>query len=202
MIARITGVLVSKDAARAVIDVGGVGYSIHIPLTTFYELPGEGETVVLYTHTHVRQDDMALFGFLREKDRDLFRIVISVSGFGPRLALGVLSGISSENLCVAIREGDVKKLLNVPGVGRKMAERLIFEMKEKIGKISFGDGVDGLRREEEAGEVIRREALSALVNLGYRAAVAEKAIDKACQDSDSAVSLDLLLKKTLRILAG
>jgi len=202
VIARITGVLLSKDTAQAVIDVIGIGYSVQIPLTTFYELPEEGEKVTLHTHTHVRQDGISIFGFLREKDRDLFRIIISVSGFGPRLALGILSGISSENLCLAIRDGDIKKLLTVPGVGRKMSERLIFEMKEKIGKFPLREEAAGSDGKGDAGSIMRDEAMSALINLGYRSAVAERAIDKAFQGRESVPSLDVLLKETLRILAG
>jgi len=202
VIARITGVLLSKDTVHTVIEVSGIGFSVQIPLTTFYELPDEGEKVALHTHTHVRQDAISLFGFLKEKDRDLFRIIISVSGFGPRLALSILSGISSENLCLAIRESNIKKLLTVPGVGRKMAERLIFEMKEKIGKFPLEEDAAGSERKDAAGGVMRDEALSALINLGYRSAVAERAIEKAFQGKESVASLDVLLKETFRILAG
>jgi Holliday junction DNA helicase RuvA len=203
MIARVSGKLLSKDTAHAVIDVGGVGYAVQIPLTTFYELPDEGSPVALYTHTHVRQDAILLFGFMRRRDRDLFQLIISVSGFGPRLALNILSGISMEELSRAVLEGDVKRLTNIPGVGRKMSERLVFEMREKIGKLPLGEGDAPCRPGGDESLVrMRREAASALVNLGYRTALAEKAIEKVFRKGEPVPSLDVLLKESLRILAG
>lgn len=203
MIARISGTLLAKDTAHAVIDVGGIGYAVQIPLTTFYELPDEGSPVALYTHTHVRQDAISIFGFMRQRDRDFFQIIISVSGFGPRLALNILSGISMEELSRAILEGNVKRLVGIPGVGRKMSERLIFEMREKIGKLPPGDG-DAQAHAGEDRDVsrMRREGVSALVNLGYRTAQAEKAIEEVFRKGESVPSLDVLLKESLRILAG
>jgi len=203
MIARGSGKLLSKDTAHAVIDVGGIGYAVQIPLTTFYELPDEGNPVALYTHTHVREDAITLFGFLRQRDRDLFQLLISVSGFGPRLALNILSGISREELSRAVLEGDARRLVNIPGVGRKMSERLIFEMREKIGKLPPGEGEVSCRPgvDEDLARM-RREAASALVNLGYRAAMAEKAIEKVFRKGEPVPSLDVLLKESLRILAG
>ncbi|HON58520.1 MAG TPA: Holliday junction branch migration protein RuvA [Smithella sp.] len=203
MIALISGKIVYKGISHVVVDVQGVGYRIFIPLTTFYEMPEAGQNVALHIHTHVKEDAINLFGFYSEQERDLFQLMISVSGIGPRIAMNILSGISAPELLSAISTGNVGKLVNIPGVGRKMAERLILELKEKVTKKML------LQRDAAgavplpAGDMIRDDALSALMNLGYKNNVAREALDKVMRSSDGgSLGMDELLKKALKILAG
>ena len=134
MIALINGKIAYKGISSIVVDVSGVGYRIFIPLTTYYELPEAGNPVTLHVHTHVKQDAINLFGFYTIQERDLFQLMISVSGIGPKIAMNILSGIAANDLLQAISRGDLGKLISIPGVGRKMAERLILELKEKVIK--------------------------------------------------------------------
>ena len=134
MIALIKGKIAYKGVSQVVLDTQGVGYRIFIPLTTFYELPELGHMVTLYIHTNVKQDAIHLFGFYTLQERDLFQLMISVSGIGPKIAMNILSGISANDLLQAISSGDLGKLVSIPGVSRKMAERLILELKEKVIK--------------------------------------------------------------------
>ena len=135
MIARIQGTLVCKTASYTIIDAHGLGYRIFVPLTTFYELPEIGQTVVLNVHTHVKQDAIHLFGFYTSEERDLFQVMISVTGIGPKLAMNIMSGIAAGELVKAVSAGDLGRLVSIPGVGKKMAERLILELKDKVKKI-------------------------------------------------------------------
>jgi len=134
MIALISGKIVYKGISHVIVDVHGVGYRIFIPLTTFYELPEAGQTITLHVHTNVKQDAINLFGFYTVQERDLFQLMISVSGIGPKMSMNILSGISAQELLIAISGGHVEKLIKIPGVGKKMAERLILELKEKVLK--------------------------------------------------------------------
>ncbi|PKN36969.1 MAG: Holliday junction branch migration protein RuvA [Deltaproteobacteria bacterium HGW-Deltaproteobacteria-2] len=202
MIALISGKIVYKGIAHVIVDVQGVGYRIFIPLTTFYELPEAGQPITLHIHTNVKQDAINLFGFHTIQERDLFQLMISVSGIGPKVAMNILSGISALELLSAISGGHVEKLIKVPGVGKKMAERLILELKEKVLKKMM------LEKEPEAGlqnridEIITEDVLSALVNLGYKNNVAKDALDRAIRSSEEKLEMDKLLKKTLKFLAG
>jgi Holliday junction DNA helicase RuvA len=180
-----------------VIDVGGVGYRVHIPLSTFYKLGVEGETVILLVHTHVREDALSLYGFLTSGEQLLFERLISVSGVGPKLAVNILSGIDAQELIDALRGSDVARLTRVPGVGRKTAERLVLELKDKMPAATT--------LEETAPPVApssaKEDLLSALANLGYSRPEAEKSVDRALRD-DASVPFEDLLRRTLRILSG
>ena len=202
MIALINGKIAAKGISNVVVDIQGVGYRIFIPLTTFYELPEEGQQVTLHVHTHVKQDAINLFGFYTMQERDLFQLMISVSGIGPRIAMNILSGITAHELLKAISSGDLGKLTSVPGVGRKMAERMILELKEKVSKKMSMEKLPAADDRQKNNEVINEDVLSALVNLGYKNNMAKDALDKVRQISVEDLTLDQLLKKTLKILAG
>ncbi len=202
MIALISGKIVFKGIAHVIVDVQGVGYRVFIPLTTFYELPEPGQNITLHIHTNVKQDGINLFGFYTDQERDLFQLMISVSGIGPKIAMNILSGIAARDLMTAISGGHVGKLVNIPGVGKKMAERLILELKEKVIKKMTLDQTAEADVQSSADDLIKEDVLSALINLGYKNNVAKDALDQAIRSADEAVSMDMLLKKTLKILAG
>jgi holliday junction DNA helicase RuvA len=202
MIALISGKIVYKGIAHVIVDVQGVGYRVFIPLTTFYELPEAGETVTLHIHTNVKQDAINLFGFHTIQERELFQLMISVSGIGPKIAMNILSGISARELLNAISGGNVGKLVNIPGVGKKMAERLILELKEKVVKKMMLEKTPEAGVQIPIGDIIAEDVLSALVNLGYKNNVAKDALDKALRSSEEELGMDELLKKTLKFLAG
>jgi Holliday junction DNA helicase RuvA len=170
MIAYLRGRLLEKRPNQVIVDVNGVGYDIQIPVSTFSRLGDSGAEVKLYIYTHVREDTLALYGFLASKDKILFERLISVSGIGPRLAITLLSGMDTEELSTALRRGEVQRLIRVPGVGRKTAERLILELRDKLGP------VDAATR---APAGIDEEVISALLNLGCARPAAEAAVDKA-----------------------
>ncbi len=200
MIARLHGRLVEKQATRLVVDVLGVGYEVSVPLSTFYELPDEGGEVSLRIHTHVREDALALFGFASELEQLLFERLIAISGIGPRLALAVLSGIDPTDLVRAVQAGDVGRLTLIPGVGKKTAERIGLELKDRLPQ--------ALQAVADAGGVaaptegaLRADLLSALLNLGYHRASAEKAVDTALRAGGDA-SFERALKQALQQLAG
>jgi Holliday junction DNA helicase RuvA len=202
MIALISGKIVYKGISHVIVDVQGVGYRIFIPLTTFYELPETGQTITLHVHTNVKQDAINLFGFYTVQERDLFQLMISVSGIGPKMSMNILSGISAQELLRAISGGNVGKLVNIPGVGKKMAERLILELKEKVIKKMMLEETPAADDQHKASEIIIEDVLSALVNLGYKSNVARDALDKALRSSEEDLGMDQLLKKTLKNLAG
>jgi Holliday junction DNA helicase RuvA len=202
MIALISGKIVYKGISHVIVDVQGVGYRIFIPLTTFYELPEAGQIITLHVHTNVKQDAINLFGFYTVQERDLFQLMISVSGIGPKMSMYILSGISAQELLRAISSGNVGKLVNIPGVGKKMAERLILELKEKVIKKMMVEEMPAADDQHQAGEIIIEDALSALVNLGYKSNLAKDALDNALRASEEELGMDQLLKKTLKILAG
>jgi Holliday junction DNA helicase RuvA len=171
MIGRLTGRLATKAPDSVLLDVAGVGYLVHIPLSTFYELPAEESPASLWIHTHVREDALALYGFLTERERALFQLLLGVAGIGPRVALTVLSGIPPVELVEALRRQDVRRLVAIPGVGKKTAERMVLELAEKAAAFA---------EEAPAGApaaVAAEDVVSALVNLGYRKAEAERAVD-------------------------
>ena len=171
MIAHLTGILEEKTPDQLVVDVHGVGYQVFVSLQTFYRLPPLHERVNLHVHTHLREDALQLYGFLEEKEKTTFLLLKGVIGIGPRLALNILSGIPVDELEGALRASDVTRLVAVPGVGKKTAERLVVELREKVGALENGHaGVPG------EPTPLSAEAVSALVNLGYRRAEAEKAV--------------------------
>jgi Holliday junction DNA helicase RuvA len=197
MIARLAGTLAAKSPTEIVVDVGGVAFALSIPLSTFEHLAEVGTRVSVYTHLHVREDALQLYGFFTEEERELFRILISVNGIGPKMAQGILSGIPVADLKTHILSGNSGALTTIPGVGRKIAERLVVELRDRIAKtdgafLSAGtSAVNGSR--------IRSEALLALTSLGYNRAAAEKAIRGAVQESAEAeASVESLIKAALR----
>ena len=202
MIALIKGKIAYKGISHVVVDTQGVGYRVFIPLTTFYELPDLGHVVTLHIHTHVKQDAISLFGFYTLQERELFQLMISVSGIGPKIAMNILSGISANDLLQAISSGNLGKLVSIPGVGKKMAERLILELKEKVIKKMMLEETPAADDQHKASEIIIEDVLSALVNLGYKSNVARDALDKALRSSEEDLGMDQLLKKTLKNLAG
>lgn len=186
MIARLQGTLVEKSPNRLIVDVAGVGYEVLVPLSTFYGLGEAGSVVTLRVHTHVREDVIALYGFSTALERDLFERLIAINGIGPKLALAVLSGIDTADLVRAIRTQDVARLTRIPGVGRKTAERIGLELKDRLPQrpdvdVAATDGGDQ-----------RTDLLSALTNLGYKGAVAERAVEVALRRAPDAPFEDLL----------
>jgi Holliday junction DNA helicase RuvA len=191
MIARLHGTLLEKTPSRLVVDVGGVGYDVLVPLSTFYGLGDPGTAVTLRVHTHVREDIIALFGFATGLEQDLFERLIAISGIGPKLALAVLSGIDSAELVRAIRAQDVARLTRIPGVGKKTAERIGLELKDRLPQAAAGPDIPA----DADGR--RADLLSALTNLGYKGAVAERAVDAAVQKLPEA-PFEALLREILR----
>jgi Holliday junction DNA helicase RuvA len=184
------------------VDTQGVGYRVFIPLTTFYELPEAGQAVTLHIHTSVKEDAINLFGFYTLQERELFQLMISVSGIGPKVAMNILSGISSSELLDAISGGNLAKLITIPGIGRKMAERLILELREKAIKKMAVDQIPVTDARQKRSDMMREDVLSALVNLGYKANAARDALDKVARDAEGELAMDQLLKKALKILGG
>lgn len=202
MIALLTGKIAHKGISHIVVDTQGVGYRVFIPLTTFYELPEAGEPVTLHIHTSVKEDAINLFGFYTLQERDLFQLMISVSGIGPKVAMNILSGISSAELLEAISGGNLAKLITIPGIGRKMAERLILELRDKAAKKMAADQITVTDARQKQKNAMQEDVLSALVNLGYKAGAAKDALDKVIRDEEGDPAMDQLLKKALKILAG
>ncbi len=172
MIAFIEGTLVEKSPTRIVVQAGGVGYELFIPLASFDRLPNPGETTRLLTVDYVREDARILYGFSTEKEKRIFEIMLGVSGIGPKLALGALSGLSSRELTQAVVEGDVKRLSSISGIGRKTAERLVVELRDKFSDAEALEAVSG--DEEAASDPRSRDAVLALISLGYKQADARK----------------------------
>ncbi|MDQ5984978.1 MAG: Holliday junction ATP-dependent DNA helicase RuvA [Syntrophus sp. SKADARSKE-3] len=203
MIARISGTLIYKSVQHLIVDTQGVGYRVVVPLTTFYEMPETGQTVTLHIHTQVKEDAISLYGFSSLEEREIFQVIISVSGIGPKLAVNILSGISAPELIAAIVQGDVKRLVAIPGIGRKMAERIVLELKDKMQKIVLDQSLPLPESGRQRIEALKEDALSALVNLGYKNAPAKEAIDRVIQDQpEEPATLDMILKGALKLLAG
>ena len=201
MIAHLRGRLLEKQPNRIVVDVGGVGYDVFVPLSTFYSLGDPGDEVALRIHTHVREDALTLYGFATRLEQGLFERLIGVSGIGPRLALSVLSGIEPLELVRAIERGDVARLTAIPGVGKKTSERLVLELKDRLPRAQLAAAVAGLTAPEEP--VLRDDVLSALLNLGYHRPLAERAVDAAIKTfgATSDAGFERTLKQALRELA-
>lgn len=201
MIAYLAGTLLEKHANTAIVTVGGVGYELSIPLSTFYELGEPGSDVTLRVYTHVREDAIQLFGFKSMPERDLFLRLISVQGIGPKLGIAMLSGMSADEMITAIRTDNVLRIKSIPGVGQKTAERVVIELRDKISELS--GGAAGRHAPDStslrSGEVFD-DALSALVNLGYNKAAAEKTLKQAAQEGTE-MSVQKLLRRSLQILA-
>lgn len=200
MIASLKGLISSKTTAALTIDVSGIGYEVFVPLSTFYQLPNEKEIVSLYVHTHVREDSFQLFGFKTLLEKKLFLLLVSVSGVGPKLALNILSGIETSELVVALREGQMKRLKSIPGVGPKMAGRLALELREKADQFEMDDvkPTDVITNREDS---VRSDALSALINLGYKQPDAKRAIDLSLKGCPDAVSVEMIIREGLKKLS-
>jgi Holliday junction DNA helicase RuvA len=197
MIGSLTGILKIKSPTEVLLDVNGVGYTVIIPLSTFEKLGELGTRITLLTHLHVREDAMQLYGFGTEQERNLFRLMISVSGIGPKIAQGILSGISVTDLQQYIAKSNLSALTAIPGVGKKTAERLVVELRDKVGKIAAT--AENLPASEDRREM-REEALLALTSLGYNRPVAEKALRQVLVEANGKeLSLQDLIKKALRL---
>ena len=189
MITRLRGILIFKKAPIITVDINGVGYEVYIPLNSFYHLPQIGEEIILHTHFVVREDSQTLYGFLDEKQRDLFRKLIKVSGVGPKLALTILSGIEPEVLIRCILNGDDNCLVRIPGIGKKTAQRLLIETRDSLGNFE-----NYVAKGTEFSKAIQ-DAISALVALGYKPQEASKAISKY---KDKKLSSEELIKMALK----
>jgi len=200
MIAHIQGRLHSKSPEYLVIDIDGIGYQVEVPLTTFYDLPDVGNTVALHIHTHVREDALKLYGFQSQEEKMLFVRLMSVAGIGPRLAVNILSGITPTELADSIVQGNLARLVSIPGVGRKTAERIMVEMRDKLPGLALESDMAAPVK-TTAAEAMLEDALSALVNLGYKKKVANRAVEKAQQRLQGEITLESLLKESLRQLA-
>jgi Holliday junction DNA helicase RuvA len=196
MISQIRGRLANKSPGEIIVDCNGVGYGIRVPLSTFYELPELEAEVLLQIYTHVREDALHLYGFLTPKEKELFCLLIGVSGVGPKLAINVLSGISAHDLERALHEEDLLGLTRIPGIGRKTAERMLVELKDKVTSAGTATG-GGLPLKDG----VVKDALSALINLGYTRSIAEEAVHDVVRQQGHELSLEELLKESLRLLA-
>ncbi|HAV24096.1 MAG: Holliday junction DNA helicase RuvA [Ignavibacteria bacterium GWA2_55_11] len=200
MITSLTGTLVVKSPTEAVVDVRGVGYVLQIPLSTYAKLPDPPTSVTLLTHLQVRDDALVLFGFATNDERRMFRLLLSVNGIGPRLAQNILSGISAAELQSLIRTGNASALTSIPGIGRKTADRIIIELKDKLAKDA--GSTESLSVDSQTPMEVRAETLQALLALGFQRSVAEKAVRGALQETQGkALGVEELLKRALR-LAG
>ncbi len=202
MIAYLKGKLLEKEANSLILDVGGVGYDVTIPLSTFYELGETGEDIELRIYTYVREDSLQLFGFRTLRERALFLKLITVSGIGPKLAITMLSGMSADEIIVAVRTDNLARLTSIPGVGKKTAERLVIELRDKLNEISSASVEERAAASNAPTSVdaVYDDALSALINLGYQRNAAEKALKQAVQDGTE-MSVQKLLRKSLQQLA-
>ena len=197
MIAFLRGRVFDKHPNRIIVDVAGVGYEVHVPLSTYYDVGDAGAEIALRVHTHVREDALQLYGFLTSLEQVLFERLIAISGIGPKLAIAVLSGIDSRELVTSVQRGDVARLTSIPGIGKKTAERIILELKDRLRDVGTVD--IGGAEETTTGDELRDDLLSALENLGYHRPLAEKAVD-AVRARDGAVGFETALKSALREL--
>jgi len=195
MIAHLRGKLLAKHPNQAIVETSGVGYDVVISVPTFSDLPGTGAEVALYIHTHVREDQIALYGFLRPSEKLLFEKLITVSGIGPKLAITILSGMAADEMVGAIRGNDVVRLTRIPGIGKKTAERMVLELRDKLPEAgpAVAPTVSALSATEE-------DVLSALVNLGYQRAAAEKALAIVAK-SGKGGSFDAMFRESLATLS-
>ena len=203
MIAYLSGKLLEKQATSVIVDVQGVGYEVSIPLSTFYEIGDENSDIQLRIYTHVREDALQLYGFKTERERELFTLLISVSGIGAKSAISMLSAMNADEFILAVRTDNLARLTSIPGIGKKTAERMLIELRDKISKVSAGSGVATSAAETKTAmseDAIYEDALSALMNLGYQRNAAEKSLKQAVQEGTE-MSVQKLLRKSLQLLA-
>jgi Holliday junction DNA helicase RuvA len=199
MISHLRGTLLEKHPNQAIIDVQGVGYEVTIPVSAFSSLPDRGQTVSLHIHTHVREDILALFGFPSHEDKLLFEKLIAVSGIGPKLAITALSGLTTEDLRAAIRSGAVEQLVKIPGVGKKTAERMILELRDKMGPAPAGGAVGANGAAKSSFSAVEEDVISALMNFGATRGAAEAAVNKARSETESN-GFDPLFRRALKLV--
>ena len=192
MIAHLRGKLISKHPNQAIVEAAGVGYEVNISIPTFSTLPALGAEVALFVHTHVREDALSLFGFLRSEEKQLFEKLISVSGIGPRLAITILSGMPADAMIASIKGNNIAALTRIPGIGKKTAERMVLELRDKLDHF-------GVPPAKTTASPVEEDVISALVNLGYQRAQAEKALSRL--GTVAGESFDGLFRKALAALA-
>ena len=202
MIAFLRGTLLEKHPNQAIVDAGGVGYDVQIPVSTFSSLPDAGAEVKLRIYTHVREDALSLFGFLTASEKTLFEKLIAVSGIGPKLAITVLSGIATPDLIAAIRNGEVERLVRIPGVGKKTAERIVLELKAKLDTLGSAGPVSASAKAAASGAAltgVEQDVLSALMNLGCQRATADTAVRKA-KEQGAGEEFEPLFRRALELV--
>jgi Holliday junction DNA helicase RuvA len=197
VIALLRGRVFEKQPNRLVLDVNGVGYEVHVPLSTFYDAGDAGADITLRVHTHVREDALQLYGFLTRLEQQVFERLIAISGIGPKLAIAVLSGIDPGELVAAVQRGDVARLTAIPGIGRKTAERIVLELRDRLAQIDVGIIPGGAIT--TPADRLRDDLVSALVNLGYHRPQAEKSVESALA-SDPGIAFDQALRRALKDL--
>ena len=195
MIAFLRGRVLDKQPNRLIVDVQGVGYELHVPLSTYYDIGDEGADVSLRVYTHVREDALQLFGFLTDLERQLFERLIGISGIGPKLAIAVLSGMDSRELIVAVQRADVARLTGIPGIGKKTAERIVLELKDRLTQLAAPAVVGPAA--SSAGDRLRIDLLSALQNLGYHRQQVERVITSVTSAADASAA-DVTFEQALR----
>jgi Holliday junction DNA helicase RuvA len=192
MIAHLRGKLISKHPNQAIVEAAGVGYDVTISVPTFSDLPSLGTEISLFIHTHVREDALALFGFLRPQDKQLFEKLLSVSGIGPKLAVTILSGMEADTMVAAIKGNNVAALTRIPGIGKKTAERMVLELRDKLDAF-------GIPAAAAVSSPVEEDVVSALVNLGYQRPIAERALARV--ERSAGESFDGLFRKAMAALA-
>ncbi len=195
MIAHLRGKLIAKSPSHAVVEAGGVGYELAISIPTYSALPALNQEIALFVYTHVREDALALFGFLKREEKQLFEKLIAVSGIGPKLAITILSGMSADAVVAAIRGNDVASLTRIPGIGKKTAERMVLELRDKIEQFAAPPVAT-------AATAVEEDVISALVNLGYQRPVAERALGRICSAKNGEKqSFEVLFREALAAMA-
>ena len=198
MIAFLRGRLLEKQPNRLIVEVQGVGYEVYVPLSTYYDVGEPGDDITLRIHTHVREDALQLFGFLTDLEKQVFERLIGISGIGPKLAIAVLSGIDPRELVVAVQRADLARLTGIPGVGKKTAERIVLELKDRLAMLAQPASVDASAI-GDSGDRVRNDLVSALQNLGYHRPQAEKAVDAVLKSAPDA-TFEQALRSALREL--
>jgi len=200
MIASLQGILKSKCPGHITVEVNGIGYRVFIPLSTFYELADEGSQVTLNIFTAVREDAIHLYGFRTYEEKQLFELLLSVNGIGPKLAINLLSGIASSDFIRAVFTEDRQTLTKIPGVGKKMADRIILELRDRVIKLAPEESREEAKAESTL-DAVREDALSALVNLGYKKSLAKTVVDRVVDSADDGLALEVILKRALKELS-
>jgi len=201
VIGQLRGLILAKHPPMLVLDVQGVGYEVEAPMSTFYDLPAVGEQAILFTHLSVREDAHVLYGFVREGDRGLFRSLLKVSGVGGKMALAILSGLSAEDFTRCVQAGDIATLTRVPGVGKKTAERLVIEMRDRLQPLAGGGAATPGGAAGAAADNPQTEAVSALVSLGYKPADAARMI-KTAASGDESMNSEQMIRAALKAVAA